>query len=254
MTYQDRIRRIGWIALLLVCGALYLALHLKVQSVKSDLVLSERQIVSLEEQNLLLETEFQTRSSQLQLAQWNRVDFGFSPPEASQFIKGERQLAMLGGTRDTPLPGPLGQPGQASDIQLASYSPGEDAVQANAAAPVFTKAVQTVAVTEPARPAATLTRATQPATAPSRKSVAAPSRQPVMAASTAPRVIAPKSGSPVTLAKAPEARPRRTGGKIDASFLADMRDAGSPAPLLAMVRKPAPARVEMSSLAEAAGR
>ena len=128
MTYEARIRRLGWIAIFAVCAALYLALHLKVQSVKSELVLSERQIVALEEQNLLLETEFQTRSSQLQLALWNRVDFGFSPPESSQFIRGEQQLAMLGTMPGGPGPGGSrpGLPGAASaDVQLASYSPGD---------------------------------------------------------------------------------------------------------------------------------
>ncbi len=121
MTHEARIRRIGWIAILAVCAALYLGLHLKVHSVKSELVRAEREIVALEEQNLLLETEFLTRSSQLQLAQWNRVDFGYRPPEASQFISGERQLAMLGTSPARPAPGDAGAP----EIQLASYTPAQ---------------------------------------------------------------------------------------------------------------------------------
>ena len=123
MTQEARIRRIGWIVILAVCAALYLGLHLKVHSVKSELVRAERQIVRLEEQNLLLETEFLTRSNQLQLAQWNRVDFGYRPPEASQFITGERQLAMLG---SAPRRLERGRPGTGSEIQLASYSPDRE--------------------------------------------------------------------------------------------------------------------------------
>lgn len=118
MTPQARIRRIGWIFALAVCTALYLALHLKVHSVKSEVVRAERQIVALEQQNVLLETEFHTRSSQLQLARWNRVDFGYVAPEASQFISSERQLAALG---DAPA-GSM-QP----DIQLAGFSPEDEA-------------------------------------------------------------------------------------------------------------------------------
>lgn len=130
MTHEARIRRIGWIAILAVCAGLYLGLHLKVHSVKSELVRAEREIVALEEQNLLLETEFLTRSSQLQLAQWNRVDFGYRPPEAGQFIAGERQLAMLGTARPRPAPAPAAEP----EIQLASYTPTEDEAEAEAGA------------------------------------------------------------------------------------------------------------------------
>jgi len=93
MTPQSRIRRIGWIATLAVCAALYLVLHLKVHAVWSDVVRSEREIVSLERQKLLLETEFETRANQLQLAAWNNVDFGYTAPTARQFLENERQLA-----------------------------------------------------------------------------------------------------------------------------------------------------------------
>lgn len=123
MTPQAHLRRIGWFAMLIVFVALYCGLHLKVQSVKSDVVRAERRIVELQDHNLLLETEFLTRSSQLQLAQWNRVDFGYTAPEASQFIAGRRQLAALGGSR---------VPGSTADVRLASYSPGEDVAAAAA--------------------------------------------------------------------------------------------------------------------------
>ena len=77
MTTQSRIRRIGWLAALALCLALYGVLHFKVHAVQSAVVRAERQIVQLEEATMLLETEYLTRSSQIQLARWNRVDFGF---------------------------------------------------------------------------------------------------------------------------------------------------------------------------------
>ena len=42
--------------------------------------------MQLEGANLLLETEYLTRSNQLQLAAWNRVDFGYTAPNAAQFL------------------------------------------------------------------------------------------------------------------------------------------------------------------------
>lgn len=107
MTAQSRIRRIGWIAALAVCTAIYLMLHLKVHSVRSEVVRAERQIVGLEQHKLLLETEFETRSNQLQLAAWNRVDFGYVAPSAAQFLENERQLANFGGPRAVGAPEPI---------------------------------------------------------------------------------------------------------------------------------------------------
>ena len=102
MTPQSPIRRIGWIAALAFCTALYLVLHLKVHAVRSDVVRAERQIVGLERQKLLLETEFETRANQLQLASWNNVEFGYTAPTARQFLESERQLANFGAP---PVPG-----------------------------------------------------------------------------------------------------------------------------------------------------
>ncbi|WP_052761934.1 hypothetical protein [Aurantiacibacter luteus] len=117
MTPASRIRRIGWIAVLTVCLALYTVLHVKVNAVRADVVNAERRIVALEESNLLLETEFLTRTNQLQLAAWNRVDFGFQSPEAGQFIEDNRQLASFGKPRGADAPEP---------IRLAGLRSGED--------------------------------------------------------------------------------------------------------------------------------
>jgi hypothetical protein len=107
MIRASSLRKIGWAAMLLTCTALYLALHLKVNSVKSDVRLSERRIVALEKQNMLLETEFETRSNQRQLAAWNDVDFGYHAPRADQFLEGERQLAQFGTPRGAGAPAPI---------------------------------------------------------------------------------------------------------------------------------------------------
>jgi hypothetical protein len=110
MTSHAPFRRIGWIALFIALAGLTFALHVKVQAVYSDVVRAERQIVALEQEKLLLATEFETRASQLQLAAWNRVDFGYSAPTADQFLDAEVQLAALG-TR--------GLPGFGAPVQLA---------------------------------------------------------------------------------------------------------------------------------------
>jgi hypothetical protein len=100
----------GWIALLALLTGMYLMLHFKVQAVHSEVVRAERQIVSLEQEKLLLATEFETRANQMQLAAWNQVDFGYVAPTAGQFLEGERQLAALGASA---------LPGASSPIRLA---------------------------------------------------------------------------------------------------------------------------------------
>lgn len=115
MTPQSRIRRIGWLAALAICAMLYLTLHLKVHAVTSDVIRAERQIVALEQQKLLLETEFQTRSNQLQLEEWNRVDFGYVAPTAAQFLDDERQLASFGSPRASDAPEPIRVAGAGGD-------------------------------------------------------------------------------------------------------------------------------------------
>ena len=107
MIPQSRIRRIGWFAALAVCLVLYAMLHLKVHALHSQVIRAERQIVALEQQKLLLETEFETRSNQLQLAAWNRVDFGYVAPTADQFLEGELQLAHFGSPRAPGAPEPI---------------------------------------------------------------------------------------------------------------------------------------------------
>lgn len=114
---RDRVRSIGWAFILTVCAALTLALTFRVNAVKSQVRLAERQIVALKQERLFLETEFETRANQQQLKNLNDVEFGYEAPTARQYIEGERQLAALGKAR---------APGAPSPIRVAVASTGDD--------------------------------------------------------------------------------------------------------------------------------
>ena len=93
---QDRLRSIGWAAVLLFCFTLTMVLTFKVNAVKSQVRLTERQIAATKQQKLFLETEFEARANQQQLKSLNDVEFGYQAPTAGQYLEGERQLAALG--------------------------------------------------------------------------------------------------------------------------------------------------------------
>ena len=107
VAHTSRLRQIGWLALLAVCVAVFLALTFQVNAVKSDVRLVERKIIAAEQAKQMLETEFQTRANQHQLADWNRVEFGYAAPRADQYIEQERQLAALGTPRGINAPQPI---------------------------------------------------------------------------------------------------------------------------------------------------
>ena len=104
---RDRVRSIGWAVILTVCAALTLVLTFRVNAIKSQVRLAERQIVALKHEKLALETEFETRSNQQQLRAVNDVEFGYEAPKAGQYIEGERQLAVLGKARGPNAPSPI---------------------------------------------------------------------------------------------------------------------------------------------------
>ncbi len=110
MVGGSRLRRAGWAVVFAAVVTLFLALTFQVRTVKSEVVRTERQIVALERETSRLETEFETRSNQRQLSEWNAVDFGYESPRADQYLENERQLASLGS-----LPGP----GAPSPIRVA---------------------------------------------------------------------------------------------------------------------------------------
>ncbi len=107
MTQGSRLRQIGWAVALTICVTLFLALTFRVNAIKSDVRLAEREIVALEREKTMLEIEFQTRASQSQLANYNRVEFGYRPPSADQYLESERQMASLGLPRGANAPDPI---------------------------------------------------------------------------------------------------------------------------------------------------
>jgi hypothetical protein len=104
---RDRMRSIGWAAVLLTCFTITVILTFKVNAVKSEVRLTERQILSVKQDKLLLETEFETRANQQQLRSLNQVEFGYQAPAAGQYLEGERQLASLGKERGADAPSPI---------------------------------------------------------------------------------------------------------------------------------------------------
>lgn len=107
MISGSRRRQIGWAVVLLACTAVLAALTFKVNTIRSQVRLAERQIIALETEKRILEIEFQARSSQQQLADWNRVEYGYIAPSAGQYLENERQLAALGMARAAGAPEPI---------------------------------------------------------------------------------------------------------------------------------------------------
>ena len=123
MVSANRFRSIGWIALLLICGALVMVLAFRVNALRSQVHRTEQQIVALRKEKLYLETEVETRANQQQLKLWNDVEFGYVAPSASQYLANERQLAAFSKPDGPDAPAP---------IRVAS---ADDAVAAQAAFP-----------------------------------------------------------------------------------------------------------------------
>lgn len=123
MVTAQRFRSIGWLALLLVCGAIVMVLAFRVNALRSQVHRTELQIVALRKEKLYLETEVETRANQQQLKLWNDVEFGYVAPTAGQYLSSERQLAAFAKPDgpDTPAP-----------IRVAS---ADDTVAAEAAFP-----------------------------------------------------------------------------------------------------------------------
>lgn len=112
---RDRLQSIGWAFILTVCFGLTVALTFRVNAVKSEVQLAERQVIALKKEKLFLETEFEARANQQQLTALNDVEFGYEAPTAEQYIEGERQLALLGKPRAPDAPAP---------IRVANAGPG----------------------------------------------------------------------------------------------------------------------------------
>lgn len=151
---RDRVRSIGWVALLAICGALTLVLMVRVNAVRSEVQLAQRQINALKQEKLILETEFLTRASQQQLRNLNAIEFGYQAPTAGQYLEGERQLASLGKVRGPDAPSPI------RVASAASLTEDENPIQAMVS-PLTGKAIAPTAKVADSRDASE--RATTPA-------------------------------------------------------------------------------------------
>lgn len=107
MIMGSRLRQVGWAVALSICLTAFALLAMTVTGVKSEVALAERQIIDLKHEVMVLETEFETRANQQQLANWNAVDFGFEAPEAAQYLENERQLRGLGSPLGDNAPAPI---------------------------------------------------------------------------------------------------------------------------------------------------
>ena len=72
-------------------------LSLSVATLRSDLARTDHKIVEIKKDIRYLETEFSARANLRQLEDWNKLEFGYASPQASQYLDGERALANLGG-------------------------------------------------------------------------------------------------------------------------------------------------------------
>lgn len=92
-----RLEGIGWLALVFLVAILLYPLSLSVATLRSDLSRTDKQIVSVKKEIRYLETEFSARANLRQLEHWNKMEYGYVAPKASQYLEGERALANLGG-------------------------------------------------------------------------------------------------------------------------------------------------------------
>lgn len=141
MVGGSRLRQIGWAMALGLVFVLFAALSFRVSAVKSDIIRAERQIIALTQENMRLETEFETRANQQQLANWNAVDFGYIAPRADQYLENERQLASLSQPALPDAPSPIRVARAEVPVELPAM-----------VSPLTGKPVETAAATPPSAP------------------------------------------------------------------------------------------------------
>jgi hypothetical protein len=94
---MQRLRNLGWLALVFMVAILLYPLSLNVAATHSDLVAVDREIMDTKREISFLQAEIRTRASLQQLEEWNELLYGYQPPAADQFINGEAALASLTG-------------------------------------------------------------------------------------------------------------------------------------------------------------
>jgi len=117
MIASHNLHRLTWLALLALVGALVFGLTLRVNAVKHEVRRADFKLAALQREKMYLEVEFETRSNQQQLQNWNDVDFGYVAPGPGQYLGDTRQLASLG--RQALPPAPAEDGGQ-PEVRLAA--------------------------------------------------------------------------------------------------------------------------------------
>ncbi len=198
MIGRSHVQSLLWALALVVASGLCLALMLKVKAVTSEITRTERRILAVKRERMILETEFQTRARQQQLARWNEVDFGYVAPGADQFIDGRRELAALGKPVMIDAPAP---------IQLAAADAG-DAGDAAGEADIGSAGAGAAAGAAAARgPMPPPARLAMAGPAPAIRQLVARDRAPPEAGPGAGPARLPVRVEPAAISRAPAARP-----------------------------------------------
>jgi hypothetical protein len=151
---MQRLRNLGWLALVFMVAILLYPLSLNVAATHSDLVAVDREIMDTKREISFLQAEIRTRASLQQLEEWNELLYGYQPPSADQFVNGEAALASLTGdlpdakpvmmaAADVPAPQVVAEPEVVKEAVVEA--PKQAAPKAVAAKAVATKAVSTKA-------------------------------------------------------------------------------------------------------------
>lgn len=90
-----KLQGIGLVLLVLIFAMMLYPVSLKVAATRSELTRIEKQIDRTRDNIRYLESELAVRASMRQLEQWNADTFGYSAPDAGQYLESERQLASL---------------------------------------------------------------------------------------------------------------------------------------------------------------
>ncbi len=93
---MKRLKNLGWMALVFLVAILLYPLSLNVASLHSDLVTVDNKILKTKQEISFLQAELRTRANMQQMEEWNKLEFGYAPPTAEQFLLGEAALAERG--------------------------------------------------------------------------------------------------------------------------------------------------------------
>jgi hypothetical protein len=152
---MQRLRNLGWLALVFMVAILLYPLSLNVAAMHSNLVAVDREIMDTKREISFLQAEIRTRASLQQLEEWNELLYGYQPPAAEQFVNGEAALASLTGdlpetkpvmmaAASVPAPQVVAEPAVVKVVKEAvAEAPKQAAPKAAATKAVATKAVAT---------------------------------------------------------------------------------------------------------------